>query len=78
MISKCDALSSTLNNVRPPCFPLDEYWPSLVLFIEMCLFGVTGQKSYCFELEQTCYLPTASSDARLLSCRSFVREGPLK
>ena len=35
-----------------------------------------GKSPIASNWSRACYLPTASSDAKLLSCRRLVREGP--
>lgn len=46
-----------------------------MLFIEMGIILSDWEKVL---LLRTCYLPTASLDARILRFRGLVREGPLK
>ena len=60
MMSECDALSSTLNNFQPSYFSVD------AIFLEIAFILSDLEKVL---LLRTCYLPTASLDARILSFR---------
>ena len=67
MMSECDALSSTLNNFQPSYFSVGRILTTTdAIFLEIAFILSDLEKVL---LLRTCYLPTASLDARILSFR---------